>query len=352
MQFCDKPRENWHILPNLLGEISSVVMQTYSAKFTVRQITQKVVNFGREFGADVIWCILEGQTMINLAIPVSSALRLPLLTQVWDPPTWWMRANQVDKFSKSLVLKEFEKVLGMSDGCAAASWAMAEHYCSVYGVRTIPVVPSLDSKLALSPVETMHPGKNFVIGMAGQIYATDEWQALLNALDSINWQIGGRDIKLQLMSYEIKLSTMKRMQVEFFGWRSQQETITLMSQADVLYCPYWFDPAFEMEARLSFPSKMTTYLAAGRPIFFHGPDYASPANFLKHNDAGICCHSLETQEIVKTLSLLATDTQLCTQLSQNGQLAFNKNLTLESMHKNFAEFLQVQENWLLPLSTL
>ena len=55
--------------------------------------------------------------------------------------------------------------------------------------------------------------------------------------------------------------------------------------ADLLYCPYWFDPGFERPCRLSFPSKLSTYLKTGVPVLFHGPEYASPRIFLEQNDA-------------------------------------------------------------------
>jgi glycosyltransferase involved in cell wall biosynthesis len=129
------------------------------------------------------------------------------------------------------------------------------------------------------------------------------------------------------------------MVVEFLGWHSQEETIQLLSEADVLYCPYWFDSAFEEESRLSFPSKLTTYLAAGRPVLFHGPAYASPAVFLKERGAGECCFSLDTDSIIASLTKLANDEAFYKETTFNGTNAFMECLTMLVLQKNFLEFL-------------
>ena len=287
--------------------------------------------------------------MIRLALPVSRALGIPLLAQVCDPPHWWLRHHRVDGISTGRILREFDRVLRNSAACASCSWEMAEQYSQTYGTRAIPVMPSLDARLALPPAPQIHGHQDLVLGLAGQVYAVNEWNALIAALDRIDWRIYGRNVKLRLLGRYTELRATKKMHVEFLGWRSQEETIRLLSEIDILYCPYWFDPAFETEARLCFPSKLTTYLAAGRPVLFHGPRYSAPGHFLEKNDAGFCCYSLETLEIVSALERLASDADLYKRLAHNGKVAFEKHLTLSSMRKNFADFLQIDEDSLSPV---
>jgi hypothetical protein len=313
-----KPRENaFRVLPRLLRNFSSFILEGYNSLLKTKPIASKAISFGRDFGADVVWCILEGQTMTRLARPVSRGLRVPLLTHIWDPPSWWLRDNMVNGLSASLVLKEFGKVMRSSAGCAAASWAMAKEYNKQYGTRTVPIIPSIDKKFALPPAKGIHSNNDLIIGIAGQIYASAEWDALIDSLASTDWKICGRDVTIRLVGRNINLRASGKIRFEFLGWRSQDETIQLLSEADVLYCPYWFDSAFEMEARLSFPSKLTTYLASGRPVFFHGPPYASPARFLEEHGAGACCYSLEPNEILKRFEQLVTDVNLYSEITEN-----------------------------------
>jgi len=342
IEYCIKPTEHsGHILPDKLGALSSLLVETYHSHVTINSIAKRAIAFGVRNGVDAVWCILQGQTMIRLALPVANGMGVPLFTQVWDPPYWWLRENKVDRLTARLVLKEFSKVLRESEGCASASWAMAAQYNSDFGTRTIPVIPSLDSSLAQPPATSLHEGKELIIGLAGQIYSVQEWNALIAALDSVDWKIANREIKIRLLGRTAHLNANGKMRIEFLGWSSQEETIQLMADTDILYCPYWFDPLFESEARLSFPSKLTTYLAAGRPVFFHGPSYASPGNFLQDNNAGICCNSLNADDIITCIISLIDSGNLYGELARNGSAAFYKYLTLESMKENFFRFLEI-----------
>lgn len=322
-----------------LGALESFLAEKYTDKVTVARISREAAEFGKKFGADAVWCVVQGQTMIRLANQVADMMNVPLLTQVWDPPTWWLRANKVDSWSQKLILADFASAMKKSARLAAASWAMAESYERLYGCRSIPVIPSLDESMAKPPAVRMNKDDELTIGMAGQLYSAAEWENLLLTFKHTNWKIGKRKVKLKVLGRALSLNSNTPMNVEFLGWRSQAESIEILSQLDVLYCAYWFDPVFREEASLSFPSKLTTYLAAGRPVFFHGPEYASPARFLKQHEAGALCHDLARTSIYNELEKLASDADRYRQLAENGSKAFHEHLTLSTMRKNFAEFL-------------
>jgi glycosyltransferase involved in cell wall biosynthesis len=191
------------------------------------------------------------------------------------------------------------------------------------------------------PGQAPQSGDKLVIGVAGQLYASAEWTALMGALDSTKWRIADRDVRIVLLGRYFSSETSKRAHIEYLGWRPQQETIAILSHTDLLYCPYWFDPVFETEARLCFPSKLTTYLAAGRPVLFHGPDYASPARFLKENKAGVCCNSLEPSALLGHLHQLVSDRELYEQSARNGRRALELHLSLPRMQESFFRFLNL-----------
>lgn len=324
-----------------LGALECFLTETYTEKVTVKKIAKQAADFGTKFGADAIWCVVQGQTMIRLARQVADLMNVPLLTQVWDPPTWWLRANKVDSWSQKRILDEFASAMSKSDRFAAASWAMGENYESLYGCKSIPVIPSLDATVAKAPATRMNNDDELTIGMAGQIYSSEEWENLILTLNHCNWKIGQRTVKVKVLGRVLSVQSNTPMNVEFLGWRSQSESIDILSGLDVMYCPYWFDPIFKEEASLSFPSKLTTYLAAGRPVFFHGPEYASPAKFLKEHNAGILCHDLARTDIYNKLEKLSSSEELYKQLAANGSKAFHDHLTLDTMRKNFAEFLGI-----------
>ena len=209
-------------------------------------------------------------------------------------------------------------------------------------VPTVPLLPSLDPSAA-RPIR-VHPGrgdKGFTIGMAGQIYAEREWDALVKALETNGWRIAGRDVTIRHIGRPVDVRVEWADRIEECGWQSQEETIRLLSETDLAYCPYWFDPAFEEAARLSFPSKLTTYFAAGVPVLFHGPEYASPARFIREHQAGLCCHSVDSDEIVKVLVDLIESPSINKTIAENGRRAFEEYLTTTALRRSFMRFLDI-----------
>lgn len=346
VKYSRKPRENGFIFPGkqvIANSIYSFILETYNKIVTTKRITTEVVSFGRKFEADILWCVLQGQTEIRIAQPVAKKLGIPLLIQIWDPLYLWIDTHIAGKTSRMGVFNQAEKTLRNCNGLFAASKAMAEQYHKDYGIRTVPFLPSLDLRLAVNPAKKIHDNSDFIIGAAGKIYPEEVWAALFKALDSVNWKIGKRNVKIRLLARDVNIKAAGRMNFEFLGWRSQEEAVKLLSETDVLYCPYWFDPYYETVCRLSFPGKLSTFLAAGRPVLFHGPAYSSPAKFLKENKAGLLCHSLDKSEILNSFSQIISDETLYAELAQNGRTAFESYLTLKSLRNSFAEFLKVDE---------
>ncbi len=343
MRIEPRPRDGWHVLPGRLGDAVSLVMEPLSACTDVRRLARHAVKFGRSFGADRVWCTLEGQTLIRLAVPVADALDVPLYTQIWDPPGWWLRENRIDPVNRRVILRRFSRALQRSSAIAAISPAMAEEYAQKWDVTAIPVIPGVPAEYALPPADRPGGGAEVTIGLAGQLYASQEWNALMLALDAAGWRLGGKPVRVVLLGRHAGLSSETPRSVHYLGWRSQRETIDALSKADVLYCPYWFDPAFAEEARLCFPSKLSTYFAAGRPVFFHGPEYAYPARFLREHEAGAVCNSLEPTPIIRQLEDVVRDTSTYVTYAQNGRKAFDQLLTTEVMRRSFLRFLGAED---------
>jgi hypothetical protein len=140
------------------------------------------------------------------------------------------------------------------------------------------------------------------------------------------------------------------MPIEYLGWQSPEKTIELMSQVDVTYLPYWFDRSHSLSVRLCFPSKLTTYLAAGRPVLFHGPKDSSPAHFFSRFPVGLCCHSLEEPEIIESLRRFIIDRKFYALATQAGQAALDQELDLRVFRRRFATLIGIEEEELFSLS--
>jgi len=347
IEYHKKPVERgFRPLPGKAGELIAKWAETRSEKHVLQAILPKAISFGRSNKVDKLWCMLQGQTIVRLARPLAKALGVPLYTQVWDPFGLWLRANRIDRDTSRKLLIEFDEVIKSSQACATASWAMSEDYTHKYGVRNNPVISSLDKKSSFPPAAAPNQSDEFVIALAGQIYAIKEWNALLHAIDRFNWTVDGKRIKFCILSRRSRLRNLPHdvnqpRFVEYLGWLDQQDAIRVLSNADMLYVPYWFSEDFSEESRLAFPSKIVTYFAAGRPVMFHGPDYASPARYLKKYEAGLCCNSLDPNLIFDHIRLLATNRDVYRMLTTNGSAAFLRDFTRDKMKADFFNFLDL-----------
>ncbi len=298
-------------------------------------INPQVISFARKNRVDCIWSILQGKSMIVSTWNIVRKLNIPLVTQVWDDPNWVLMNSGLDLVVQKDLFKKFDYLIASSQVCATASWQMSKQYEKKYKVKTIPIVAPGDKKLSKKfrkmNVRQIH------IALAGQLYAQTEWQALVQALSNQNWFVLGKPVKLHLFGHFLKNDFNKDLPIELHSYKSQTKLIELLSDMDICYCPYWFDRSFEAVAKTSFPSKITSYLVSGRPVLFHGPKYASPAVFIEENGCGVCCYSLESQDIIKAIEAIIQSPAEYKKLVKNGRQAFLKYLTLNNFESSVKE---------------
>jgi glycosyltransferase involved in cell wall biosynthesis len=339
-----KPRESrkdacrW---PKALSELSAQRFERGQAKKVREELLPTIVEFGKRFGVERIWLNLQGQTMVRLARPVSDALNVPICAQIWDPFGWWLRANRIDRRTAKELTSEFDRVIQRCDSVAAASWSMADSYKEKYGVRAVPVIPGISDELMKRPRDRESEDGDFVIGMAGQLYALAEWHRLLEALNILDWRVGDRKIRLRIFGKDFNMHTSNRVQCEFMGWRDQAEVVQLLTESHLNYIPYWFDPVFKEEAENSFPSKMSTYCAAAQPILVHAPQYATPVAFLEKHDIGYCVTSPSANDVADTIKNAVLDPDARSRKGRNAATCFSTFLSTSCMRRSFVEFLDL-----------
>ena len=310
-----------------------------------RRILKKAVRFGREHKVDAVLVVLQGQTIINLAEPLADALGVPLYTLVWDPFSWWVRGHRMDPFTARRTQAKFDAAVKRSVACATASWAMSEIYQAKYGTRSVQVIASHDASLAKTPPAQLHDPHKVTIGMAGQFYASYEWAQMMTGLEASGWRIAGKPVHIKTMGGgPPPPSSIPPKQIEYLGWKSQPDMVAALSQCDILYCPYPFDPELKEVSQVSFPSKLVAYFAAGRPAVFQGPLDSSPGRYLVDREAAICVGTPYASSAYNALRALVVRPDLFQTVAENGQRAFREDFTLERMRETFYEFLGLTDD--------
>lgn len=346
IEYERKPRESsvmWPARSRRIRQLLTAIREEWNSRVVVPRLIRRAVAFGRLHKVDTVWAVLQGQTIVRMALPLAEALGAPLHTHVWDPLSWWLVAHEVDPRTSRLALAQFDRTLRQSRSCAAASWAMADHYRERYGTDSVPLISSHDRTLAQDPPPRLNADGEIVIGMAGQFYAVQEWHQLIEALKAAGWKVSGRSVRLKVFGHYVPVSDVPEGRLEFLGWRPQSEVIQILSQVDLLYCPYPFARHLEEVSRLSFPSKVVTYLAAGRPILFHGPAYSSPARYLGDAKAALLATSFDAPAIYNEIQRVVDDPALYETVALNGRARFLADFTLERMRECLWLFLQTSE---------
>jgi Macrocin-O-methyltransferase (TylF) len=208
----------------------------------------------------------------------------------------------------------------------------------------VPLIACHAREEALRPEPKLRRDDEVVLGMAGQFYAEQEWQQFVQALNSVEWMIDGRQVRIKVLGHYVPSSPTPEGRCEFLGWKPQAEAIRILSeQTDILYCPYPSQPSLSEVTRLSFPSKLVTYFAAGRPVLFHGPDSASPALFLAERRAGLVAVGIGPPAAYNALHRLVTEPDLYAEIARNAQEVFATEFTIEQMKSRLLDFLGTTE---------
>lgn len=316
-------------------------------------LVKQAVRFGRQHRVELVWAVLESHANILLAKRVATRLGVPLVSTVWDPPygDWALRA-EYDPWSRRVLRHDFADAVRASVRCGVASEGMQRELKERYGMDSVVMIPGIHPRLRRPPGATPRQDTNFIIGFAGNLYAAEAWEALLAALSRVDWRIEGRRVLVRLLGWRAPLETHKRVHIEYLGWRSVEETIEQMSQVDVAYLPYWFDKWHREDVRLCFPGKLSVYLAAGRPVLYHGPEDSSASRFFRRFPVGLCCHSLDESEIVESLRRFIVDRELCANAAVAAQAALDEELDLRVFLRRFAELIGIGEGELLPVESV
>jgi glycosyltransferase involved in cell wall biosynthesis len=199
-----------------------------------------------------------------------------------------------------------------------------------------------------TPPPQLTTDDQFIIGFAGSFYGTTAWNALMSALDSIDWRIGGREVRVRVLGSRLPSErTFAPKHIEFLGYRPWEDVTRLLSQADILYMPSWFMPGKNAFTRLSFPSRLPSYMAAGRPIFYHGEDFGSVMHFLHKYPCGLACHTLDAADIVRTLTQFAEDTAGYQAMCAAAWQAAHEDFSETVLRTRFAQFLGISPMELL-----
>ncbi|MBK9128086.1 MAG: hypothetical protein IPM13_09830 [Phycisphaerales bacterium] len=302
-----------------------------------RALVARVVSFARGQGVERVWAIPERPHMFRIAREVSRALCCPLYATIWDPPEAVAMTHHLDRLSTDVMLRDFDALMRGLVACSVMSEGMQARYAPRYGVRSVILRHGIDEALWMPPGPRPQSDERLMIGFAGTANGPGEWRALVAALNSTRWKLDGRQVVLRTLSHSICESTPAEAHIEHLGYRPLPDVVQHLSDCDMLYLPFFSEPAWRVSADTVFPTKLTTYLAAGRPVLYHGPPGSAVERFFERYPAGLCCTSREPREILGALRRVAGEPGNYRRMTAAGEAARREELSAEVFKRRIAE---------------
>lgn len=323
----------------LPGELIAKVAHDLLMGKQHRRLSYEATAFGQRQTVSQVWAILDSPSVIGVARRIAESLQVPLKVLVWDAPELLASQLQMDRWSRARMLREFDQILSTCDALAVVGETMQNIYRQRYARDSVIVRHGIDAGMFLPIAREPRRTGPILIGYAGSITADDAFRAFICALDHAQWTIAGRPVILRLAGVRYLLASGHPQRIEYFGSRTVPEVIQLLSECDLNYLPQPFDPAQRPLAELSFPTKLSTYVATGIPTFLHAPGHASVVPFHEQYPIGSWCASLSPAEIARALEHQVADQQAYAGAARATEMARNVELNSEVFLQRFSTFI-------------
>lgn len=286
-------------------------------------------------GADSCWIPVSSPEGILLANNLQKN-GVKILITVLDTPEYLFKSKSLGNYVSDRMMTLFSELIRNANAVSVISNNMKERYQDLYRVKSTVIRP-----IASNSADKKQPARHrkiFRLVFAGSLYAKKEWNALLKALVMMNWSIADRYIVIYYLGAFPLRGAVIEPNVIRLGHRPLMEATAIIQKCDAGYLPYWLTGSDALVATTSFPSKLSTYIGCGLPIFNHGPEATEVTNIMKDHPIGVSCHSLEANEIISSLSLLVktADTDFRQVAITN---LIRSELSVDNIKQQFTKFI-------------
>lgn len=259
--------------------------------------TKELKSFINEFNPDVVW--LDGSTNVfldRLYLYVLRKAEKPGLIYLMDDNYTYKSMVGFHPLYYALHRITMRKVVKRCRGVLTISPKMKREFDSIFKVNSTVITKGIDyANIDYSQTVIHKPVRLLYMGQI--IYGRDYTLAsVIRALDEINKN--ELAIKLYIYTKNIIPDHLKKVLNESSSFELKEavpyNTVPeVIAENDVLLFMESLNPKYNRDARLSFSTKITDYLASSKCIFAVGPDDCAPLEYFHDNDCAIIAHNQE-----------------------------------------------------------
>lgn len=297
--------------------------------------SKELESFLKEYNPDIIW--FEGSPL-----PLMNRLYLYVKRETQKPSVVFLQddvysykscTNILSRLYRFMLRRSVKKVVACCTQVFTICPKMKEEYDPIFHINSIILtkgieVPSERTK----DVEVHSPIKMVYLGQL--IYGRNI--SLLEIVRNLN-KVNQDGEKVVLDVYTQTTLSEKEKEIlaacPFVTMNNPipyGEVESVIKEHDVVLFIESFDPKFNQVARLSFSTKITDYLAAGKCIFAVGPGNIAPIEYFVRTDSAIVVTDLAAmEEAMKKIS----SPQVVNEYAQKAKLCGIENHSMEMMRK-------------------
>lgn len=261
-----------------------------------------------QYKIDVVWVFMNSWYTIKIGAELAQCLEIPMITHVWDSPEYLASKMYLLPKAKKDLLSAFGTALRKSQKVITVSDSMSAIYKEKYGVESATMVfcPPISSWRTPKDHKDLEDKSVVKIIFAGSLYAYDQWNRFLDAVQQENKRNVNRKIEVTCVGNTSRWAK-KRKWVSYLPLQPIDKAASLVNEADIAYLPYWMSKKHAYFVKTAFPGKMSFYVASGTPVLFHGPTDSTPTDFLKKNKVGLACNTMEKADIIEKINELMSE---------------------------------------------
>jgi glycosyltransferase involved in cell wall biosynthesis len=240
------------------------------------RLATEIEDLARRRNATAIWIVMHG-AMVHAAARLVGRTRLPVhLTVHDDPPYGVALMSRRHVALIPLIARDLGRALRRAQSVDVISDGMASRYRSLYGVNSVVVHRGMTQSVVPSP--PFDPSNGLAIAVLGNTYGYEQLLTLANAIAQADarLRVRGRLVVIGRGHGErLRKEIGQRMDVEVTGHLDEAAAVERLRTCFLLYLNYPFSPRAAVLRETSFPTKLSTYLLAARPILLHAPPGSS-----------------------------------------------------------------------------
>jgi len=308
-----------------------------------RDILKDILGYIKKEQIKILWSDLTNPLLFSIVGQAASTAKIDLVLTILDPPEFFIEPLSIQPWMKRALYRDFERTVQLAKRCATISDEMSNIYLKKYQHEIIKIPHSLAVQNTSKAIAQLRHQDQLVIGYIGKrVYCDAEWKAFISACAAINWRIENRKISLVLFTKIKPTGITDSMPITWVGWLKQSELLKQLQSIDIGYTPYWFAADKSAIVQQSFPSKISCYAAASKPIFHHGPAHSTITQFMRRYPMGLSCHSLQPDAIVEKLSAFIEADQYAHAV-QMAETAFTQEFSDKVIRHRFYKLLGVED---------